>query len=153
MLSVGHFRVPKTLTFKKRPSTEPFLWKWNFFARAKNHSYIKGWTLNVVLIQGQGELETGLWVSQDKRWGLSDGRREKGMSAKIDYLPLWERDDCTAVDIDNNLPLHNSFLCILLYTYQILHPITTIFTGFKLNGIRSNIQNSRSKMAFRFLIE
>ena len=43
ILSVGHFRVPKTLTFKKRPSTQPFLWKRNFFARVKNHSYIKGY--------------------------------------------------------------------------------------------------------------
>ena len=24
---IGHFRVPKTLTFKMRPSAQPFLWK------------------------------------------------------------------------------------------------------------------------------
>ena len=29
---VGHFRVPKTLTFKIRPSAQPFLWKWDLFA-------------------------------------------------------------------------------------------------------------------------
>ena len=30
--SIDHFRVPKTLTFKMRPSAQPFLWKWDFFA-------------------------------------------------------------------------------------------------------------------------
>ena len=31
-LEIGHFWVPKTFTFKKRPSAEPFLWKWALFA-------------------------------------------------------------------------------------------------------------------------
>ena len=30
--SIGHFRVPKPLNFKKRPSAQPFLWKWVLFA-------------------------------------------------------------------------------------------------------------------------
>ena len=30
---IGHFRVPKPLTFKTRPSWKPFLWKWVWFAR------------------------------------------------------------------------------------------------------------------------
>ena len=29
---IGHFRVPKTLTFKMRPRAQPFLWKWFLFA-------------------------------------------------------------------------------------------------------------------------
>ena len=29
---IGHFRVLKTLTFKIRPSAQPFLWKWDLFA-------------------------------------------------------------------------------------------------------------------------
>ena len=29
---MGHFWVPKTLTFKMRPSAQPFLWKWVLFA-------------------------------------------------------------------------------------------------------------------------
>ena len=29
---IGHFRVPKTLTFKMRLSAQPFLWKWVLFA-------------------------------------------------------------------------------------------------------------------------
>ena len=29
---IGHFRVPRTLTFKMRPSAQPFLWKWVLFA-------------------------------------------------------------------------------------------------------------------------
>ena len=31
-LLIGHFRVPKTLTFKIRPSAKPLLWKWVLFA-------------------------------------------------------------------------------------------------------------------------
>ena len=30
---IGHFRVPKTLSFKMRPSAQPFSWKWVLFAR------------------------------------------------------------------------------------------------------------------------
>ena len=30
--SIGHFRVPKTLTFKIRLGAQPFLWKWVLFA-------------------------------------------------------------------------------------------------------------------------
>ena len=30
--SIGHFRVPKTLTFKMRPGAQSFLWKWVLFA-------------------------------------------------------------------------------------------------------------------------
>ena len=40
----------KTLTFKMRPSVQSFLWKWVWFAM-KSHFHIKGWALNLVLIQ------------------------------------------------------------------------------------------------------
>ena len=30
--AIGHFRVPKTFTFKMRPRAQPFLWKWVLFA-------------------------------------------------------------------------------------------------------------------------
>ena len=30
--TIGHFRVPKTLTFKMRLGAQPFLWKWVLFA-------------------------------------------------------------------------------------------------------------------------
>ena len=49
-LLIGHFRVPKTLTFKMRPSAQSFLWEWVLFAM-KSHFHIKGWALNLVLIQ------------------------------------------------------------------------------------------------------
>ena len=32
--AIGHFRVPKTLTFETRPSLKPFLWKWSLFVWA-----------------------------------------------------------------------------------------------------------------------
>ena len=49
---IGYFRVSKILTFEMRPSTQPFLWKWVLFVSGmKNHFHIKGWALNLVLIQ------------------------------------------------------------------------------------------------------
>ena len=29
--AIGHFQVPKTLTFETRQSSKPFLWKWSLF--------------------------------------------------------------------------------------------------------------------------
>ena len=57
--SHGHFRVPKTLTFKMRPSAQPFLWKWVLFA----------WEWKIISIskaehfwyRGLGELGNGLF--------------------------------------------------------------------------------------------
>ena len=52
---IGHVRVPKTLTFKMRPSAQPLLWKWVFICmRIEKHFRIKGWALNLVLIQRPG---------------------------------------------------------------------------------------------------
>ena len=49
---IGYFRVSKILTFEMRPSAQPFLWKWVLFvSRMNNHFHIKGWALNLVLIQ------------------------------------------------------------------------------------------------------
>ena len=36
---IGHFRVPKTLTFKMKPSAQPFLWKWVLFANENEKSF------------------------------------------------------------------------------------------------------------------
>ena len=37
---IDHFRVPKTLTFKMRPSAQPFLWKWLYlYENEKSLSY------------------------------------------------------------------------------------------------------------------
>ena len=49
---IGHVQVPKTLTFKMRPSAQPFFVKMNFVcAKMKNNFHIKDWALNLVLIQ------------------------------------------------------------------------------------------------------
>ena len=73
-LIIGHFRVPKTLTFKMRPSVQPF-WKlkMSFICmKMKNHLHIKGWALNLVLIQRLGG--TRKWLIQfDLREGVSQG--------------------------------------------------------------------------------
>ena len=47
---IGQFRVPKTLTFKKRPSAQPFLWKWVLFA----------WEWKIISIS-KAEHFTSLW--------------------------------------------------------------------------------------------
>ena len=47
---IGHFRVPKTLTFKMRPSAQMSF----ICMRMKNHFHIKGWALNLFFIQRSG---------------------------------------------------------------------------------------------------
>ena len=62
---LGHFRVPKTLTFNEKKCTT-FLVKMSFICMImKNHLHIKGWALNLVLIQRPGKLGNGLQSSPD----------------------------------------------------------------------------------------
>ena len=56
-LSTGHFRVPKTLTFKMRPSAQPFLWKWVLFA----------WEWKFILISKVERLTSFLFRGPGKR--------------------------------------------------------------------------------------
>ena len=63
--SIGHFRVPKTLTFKMRPRAQPFLWKWVLFAwQWKIISISKAEHVNLVLIQRSGG--TRKWPIQSR---------------------------------------------------------------------------------------
>ena len=58
---IGHFRVPKTLTFKMRPSVQPFLWKWALFVwEWKVISISKAEQLTSFWYRGPGELGNGL---------------------------------------------------------------------------------------------
>ena len=68
-LPIGHFRVPKALTFKLRPSAQPFLRKWVLFAwewkvisiSNKSHNGIsKAEYLTSFWNRGPGELGNGL---------------------------------------------------------------------------------------------
>ena len=60
--TIGHFRVPKTLTFKMRLSAQPFLWKWVLFAwEWKIISISKAEHLTSFLYRGPGELGNGLF--------------------------------------------------------------------------------------------
>ena len=55
--SLGHFRVPKPLTFKMRLGVQPFLWKWVLFAREwKIISISKAEHLPSFWNRGPGEL-------------------------------------------------------------------------------------------------
>ena len=60
-LSIGRFRVPKTLTFKMRLGAQPFLWKWVLFAwEWKMISISKAEHLPSFWNRGPGELGNGL---------------------------------------------------------------------------------------------
>ena len=57
---IGHFRVPKNLTFKMRPSAQPFLWKRVLFAwEWKIVSTSKAEHLTSFWYRGPGELRNG----------------------------------------------------------------------------------------------
>ena len=57
-IPIGHFQVPKTFTFKMRPSAQPVLLKLSFISmRMKNHFHTKGWAFNHVLIQRPEETQ------------------------------------------------------------------------------------------------
>ena len=61
---IGHFRVPKTLTFKMRLGAQPFLWKWVLFAwEWKMISISKAEHLPSFWNRGPGQLGNGLLVS------------------------------------------------------------------------------------------
>ena len=63
---IGHFRVPKTLTFKMRLGAQPFLWKWVLFAwEWKMISVSKADHRPSFWNRGQGELGNGF--SQARR--------------------------------------------------------------------------------------
>ena len=63
-LTIGHFRVPKTLTFKMRRSAQPFLWKWVLFSREWKIIFIsKAEQLISFCYRGPGELGNGLLKS------------------------------------------------------------------------------------------
>ena len=57
-LTIAHFRVPESLTFKTRPSAQPFsLWKWVLFAGEwKIISISKAKHLTSIWYKGLGEL-------------------------------------------------------------------------------------------------
>ena len=60
--AIGHFRVPKTLTFKMRLCAQPFLWKWVLFAREwKMISITKAEHVPSFSNRGPGELGNGLF--------------------------------------------------------------------------------------------
>ena len=57
-----HFWVPKTLTFKKRPSAQPALWKWVLFGwEWKIISISKAEHLTSFWYRGPGKLRNGLF--------------------------------------------------------------------------------------------
>ena len=60
--SIGHFRVPKTLTFKMRLGAQPFLWKWVLFAwEWKTISVLRAEHLPSFWNRGLGELGNDLF--------------------------------------------------------------------------------------------
>ena len=64
---IGYFWVPKTLTFKMRLGTQPFLWKMSFVCtRMKNDFHIKGWAPTLVFkLKPRG---TRKWPIDNLKW-------------------------------------------------------------------------------------
>ena len=61
---IGHFRIPKALTFKMRLGAQPFLWKWVLFSwERKMISISKAEPLPSFWNRGPGELGNGLLVA------------------------------------------------------------------------------------------
>ena len=58
MWRIGHFRVPKTLLFKRRLRAKPLLWKWGLFA----------WELKIIFISVVSHLAS-LWNRSWKQFG------------------------------------------------------------------------------------
>ena len=70
-IPIGHVQVPKTLTFKMRPSAQPFLLKLSFISmRMKNHFHTKGWALNLVLIQRPEGTRSEILSPESKVWSF-----------------------------------------------------------------------------------
>ena len=65
---IGHFRVPKTLTFKMRLGAQPFLWKWVFSWEWKMISVSKAEHLPLFWNRGTGELGNGLFYTKYISW-------------------------------------------------------------------------------------
>ena len=87
---IGHFRVTKTLTFKMRPSAQPFLWKWVLiWARMKNNFYIKDWALNLVLKQR-------LWGT--RRWPIVQFRRLSLLIKNLRHMSDLQMSPFTLLD-------------------------------------------------------
>ena len=69
---IGYFLVPKTLTFKMRPSAQPFLWRWVLFAwEWKIISISKAEHLTSLWYRGPGEPRKWLIAS----WGTCESRK------------------------------------------------------------------------------
>ena len=65
---IGHFRVPKTLSFKMRPRAQPLLWKCVLFAwEWKIISISKAEHLTSFWYRGLGELGSGLFAKDYKK--------------------------------------------------------------------------------------
>ena len=68
---IGHFWVPKTLTFEMRPSAPPFLWKWVLFGwKWKFISKSKVEHLTSFWYRGPGEPGNGLFATLEARGKL-----------------------------------------------------------------------------------
>ena len=78
--TTAHFRVPKSLTFKMRPSAQPFLWKWVLFAwEWKLISILKAEHITLFWYRGPGELGSGLF-SRSVSWEIIDSNQFSDIS-------------------------------------------------------------------------
>ena len=80
--SIGHFRVPKTLSLKTRLSANPFLWKWVLFPwKLKLVFTSMVFYLATIWNRGTGELGNGLSLSLTRSCDLSCAASRKFCSS------------------------------------------------------------------------
>ena len=72
---IGHFRVPKNLTFKTRLSAKPLLWKWVVCIIIENHFHINGFALSLAFkVRFFG---TRKWPDPDPKCGCTAAQKER----------------------------------------------------------------------------
>ena len=90
---IGHFRVPKTLTFKMRLGVQPFLWKWVLFAwESKMISISKTENLPSCWNRALGELENVLFHFWHQNGALFSRRLQLFLIWKVSTQPQFESE-------------------------------------------------------------
>ena len=169
---IGHFRVPKTLTFKVRPSAQPFLWKWVLFAWVwKIISISKAGHLYSFWYRGPGEPGNGLFATLEAKgklgrvnfgkdfWERYYGQAGGGGGGGIRPTAEWR---VPSNDSRNNCGAHFGSSCLLVskevtsqLMVQIFYDIYSYFALFRyFRGwfVRRMLEKSKAKVTSMSLV-
>ena len=104
--TIGHFRVPKTLTFKMRLGAQPFSWKWVLFAwEWKMISISKAEHPPSFWNRGPRELGNGLLCSEQQRSSPqgTTGRQNLKKNTNTNHITPWSYLSVTKQGIDKEI--------------------------------------------------